>query len=200
MHNALPSDYLRAVLHESLADRAWLAYQCLPRDSLTGALPSYRTLANAYGFAPSDLTRLIAGDLQTPGYDKLAKVSAALQIHQQWLAEGLGRAPKFPRGGHVLPRPGSDWIPCYADADGWDESLKILLQRPEDLDVPPEAFAAGGDLPIYRYVPVTPPIAIAVALYAWETLTVAEQKRYSTQAARAADPGRANHLKTKAVK
>lgn len=169
---------------DSIADRAWLAYQCLPRDK-AGNLPSVRTLEDAYDLSRSMLSRLFSGERTKLQPATWPKVALALRAPTIWLMQGEGKGPTIV--GALPPlRPGTkrmkhgdhpDW---YAAAEQ-GEALKL---------VQPEAYLAGADLPMFRQIEVmTPKLATWIAGYAWETSTRQQQARYSTQYARQTFPG-----------
>src|SRR5207302_846116 len=106
----------------------------------------------------------------------------------------------------VPPRPGLAWK-RHGEIQGWREAVAACLReavRQGIERIPPEAFLAGADLPVYRHVArVTPEIAIGASKYAWETATVSEQTFYSTLEGSRASAGekmpRAGALRRSAV-
>lgn len=185
----------------SLADRVWYAYHCLPRDE-AGELPSYRQLETAYGLSQGTLSKMVLGTRTHLWQDTIPHVCEALRCSEPWLMRGEGNGPRLPVGAVVQPRPGTGWK-VHGDVPGWDEAVAEALARSEQV-VPPAAFRAGAELPIYRHVShMTADLAIFVSGYAYWTATPAQQTRYSTQEARAASTGqalRARPLRRPAVK
>lgn len=89
-------------LFQSLADRAWFAWNCLPRDE-RGDRPKIRELERGHGLTNGSLHRLINGISVRPGYEQLAKMAQALNTSPEWLQFERGEAPttSWP----VPPRP-----------------------------------------------------------------------------------------------
>lgn len=185
-----------------LADRAWYAHQCLPRDPRTGKPPSYSELEASVDLARAVISKLITNGTSHHTYETMTKLARALNTSPGWLFEGIGEAPLPALGPDgapniVVPRPGAEWQ-RYGSIPGWDESVKIALADTEQ-KIPPEAFLAGAYCAVYRPVDrITPELAIAASKYAWEFSTPAEQTRYSGMYARQLkDDGRALRKRTK---
>jgi hypothetical protein len=98
----LHSDDFAMALFQSLADRAWFAWNCLPRDE-RGDRPKIRELERSYGLTNGSLHRLINGISVRPGYEQIVKMAAALNTTAEWLQLEKGAAPttSWP----VPPRP-----------------------------------------------------------------------------------------------
>jgi len=160
-----------------LADRVWYALHSLSRDE-NGEPPSLRKIEKDFGLANALLSKTITGKSRHQWRDTYRTLANALRVSEHWLEfGGEGDAPT--PTGIVPPRPGMKWM-RHGDVRGWLEAVEIakLDARPR---VPPEAFQAGADLPVYRPIlKMTPELAIAVAAYAWETSTDAEQTFYSS--------------------
>lgn len=88
---------------ESLPERAWWAYQCLPRDA-SGKPPASTKLDVDHGLGRGTLLRLFKGE-RTPGGDTMVRVARALGVSVGWLLAGEGAAPK--PSGPLAPRPGA---------------------------------------------------------------------------------------------
>lgn len=185
---------------DTLADRAWFAYHCLPVDH-DGKLPSLRQLEIAYGLSTAMLSKVMHGKRTNHETDTIPKFAEALRCTVQFLISGEGRAPVLPAGRSVPARPGGRRV--YGDVPGWDEAVTAAKARRGQL-IPPEAYRAGADLEIFRNVPrMTPTLATWLSGVAWETSTPAQQTRYSTAEARTASAGqaqRASPLRRPAVK
>jgi hypothetical protein len=165
----------------TLADRVWFAYNCLPRDA-KGNPPSYVSLERPLKLPNGTFSRLISRTREDPRGTTLDAIAKTLHLSLDWLLHGGDDGP-VPTG-IVPPRPGTIWI-CHGELRGWPEAVatNLRLQRPR---CPPQAFRAGADMPVYRPVDqVTPELALAAAIYAWETSTPAEQRRYSDIEAKA---------------
>lgn len=175
----------------SLADRAWYAYHCLPRDD-SGKLPTFKDLeegtkpAIAYG----TLSHVMSGRRSHHRADTFPLMARALKCSEAWLrGEDGARGPVLT--GMLPPRPGTTWI-RHGDVPGWKESVTLALLEPRQI-VPPAAFLAGADMPVFRPLDrITPAIAVAAAMYAYETSIREEQVRYSTLEARASNAGQAS--------
>ncbi len=121
-------------LFQSLADRAWFAWNCLPRDE-RGDRPKIRELERANGLTNGSLHRLITGVSVRPGFAQLAKMATALNTTPEWLQFEKGTAPttSWP----VPPRPpsrtvgerGLDKRALTKEADGLLESSKPRRSR-----------------------------------------------------------------------
>lgn len=85
------------------ADRAWLAYHCLPRDE-KGRLPALTALEKTVKLGRGTLSRFFSGE-RIPTPKNLEKAAAALQVPSAWLAFGEGHAPRLT--GPLPPRPGT---------------------------------------------------------------------------------------------
>lgn len=169
----------------TLADRVHFAYHCLPRDS-RGEPPSYRLLEREYDLPHATLSKTIMGQRTKHQRVTVPKIAKALRVTMHWLDYG-GEYGPIPTG-IVPPRPGTKWM-RHEDLPGWAEAVAFALREPHP-PIPPEAFLAGADMPVYKPLDrVTPEIAIAVSLYAWETSTGAEQAQYSTAKGRSASAG-----------
>lgn len=79
-------------MFQSLGQRAWHAYWCLPRDAKLQP-PSYRGLELKYGLTNARLQKLITGQLKRPSYGELVKMASALHCEAAWLESGQGPIP-----------------------------------------------------------------------------------------------------------
>ena len=158
-----------------LADRAWHAYHCLPRDK-TGKLPSYRQIGRAHGLSPGVISRMMLGTRTKIWPQTLLKMAGALGCTVEFLTTGNGRAPRLPPGTSIPPRPRTEWKQ-HRDVPGWAEAVAEARKR-SDLPIPPAAFLAGAKLPVYRPVAaITPDLAIFVSGYAYATAKPPQQTR-----------------------
>lgn len=159
----------------TLADRVWFAYHCLPRDA-QGDSPSYVALERPWKLPNGTFSRLVTGAREEVRGKTLGRISKALDVPVEWLLNGGDDGP-VPTG-IVPPRPGTVWK-SYGELPGWTEAVETNLRmaRPK---CPAQAFRAAADMPVYRPVDqVTPELAVAAAIYAWQTSTLAEQRHYS---------------------
>lgn len=161
----------------SLADRAWHAWHCLPRDS-RGKPPSRASLEKPVGLSYATLSKIMLGEREDPGFAQLKLIAKALQCDVNWLADGDGPAPRTTLP--IPPRPGAVER-RHGELKGWKEAVHHALTN-DTLDFPPEAFLAGADLPVFRPLEsVDARLAKAVSLWAWETSSFDEQTDYSTR-------------------
>jgi hypothetical protein len=162
----------------TLADRAWYAYHCLPRDR-RGKLPSVRELERDHALAQATLAHIFTGRRALHRSDTAPKIAKALRASESWLRGDAGaRGPTLT--GMLPPRPGTKWRP-HGTIAGWSESVALARLSPTQI-VPPGGFLLGAEMPAYRPIDmITPAIAVAAALYAYELSTAEEQERYSTR-------------------
>jgi hypothetical protein len=85
-----------------MGERAWWAYQCLPRDAW-GEPPPLRELERAHGLGNAALRKLIWDVTVRPGLAQLEKLAAALQVTPEWLQFGRGTMPLA--SAYPVPRP-----------------------------------------------------------------------------------------------
>ncbi len=159
----------------TLADRVWHALHCLPRKKGNPRGPSYRALEAKHGLANATFSRAINGTVENPSPATLMGLAKALNVTAEWLWHGTGRTPT-----PVVPVPRrQESDVAHAEIEGWAEAVEeALAERPRM--VPPEAFDAAAELVVLRPLgTITPRIALAAALYAWEIATPAERKRYA---------------------
>jgi len=80
-----------------MADRAWFAYQCLPRDD-RGEPPDWRVLEREHGLSNGTIYKLIWGITVQPTWDTLEKAATALRVPSEWLRreEGAGPIARWP--------------------------------------------------------------------------------------------------------
>ena len=165
----------------TLADRAWFALHCLPRDA-AGKPPTMKDLELAAGLHYGTLSHVVNGRRSHHRLDTFPLMAKALRVSEAWLrGEEGARGPTLT--GMLPPRPGTKWT-RHGDVPGWRESVALALLEPRQM-VPAAAFLAGADMPVFRPLDrVTPEIALAAAMYAYETSTKEEQEKYSTIHAR----------------
>lgn len=85
-----------------MGQRAWWAYQCLPKDRL-GNAPKFRELERREKLANNSLRRLIWGEAVRPGLVQLEKLARALNCDPEWLQFGRGERPATKN--YIQPRP-----------------------------------------------------------------------------------------------
>jgi hypothetical protein len=169
-----------------LHHRLWHAYCCLPRDE-TGELPLITFVERDHGIPKGTLSRMLRGERLNVHRKTFALVALALRTSEHWLEHGGSGGPKTKYV--VPPPPGLKWKRC-GEVSGWPEAVATAKRDPAPR-VPPEAFLAGADMPLYRHLDrITPELAVAIATFAWETCTAEEQTGYSTLEASRASPGR----------
>lgn len=108
-------------MFQSLGQRAWHAYWCLPRDAKLQP-PSYRALEVKNGLTNARLQKLVTGQLKRPSYGELIKMARALAVEAGWLESGEGEAPhsQYP----IPPFP-----PPKKSGAGLTEASKAALER-----------------------------------------------------------------------
>ncbi len=187
----------------TLADRAWYALHCLRRDD-AGKPPALKDLEVRVGLSYGTLSHVMCGRRSQHRPGTFPLMARALGVSEAWLrGEGGARGPMLT--GMIAPRPGARTFRRHGDVPGWQESVTLALLEPRQL-VPPAAFLAGADMPVYRPIDrITPEIAIFVAGYCYGTSIPEVQEKYSTRAAQEMGPpsgmnGRASHLRRPAVK
>lgn len=75
------------------SDRAWFAFNCLPRSKRTGGLPSARPLEEKNGLSNGALKKFFNGAM--PKADTLKHYVRVLQVSYEWLLEGVGPGPRL---------------------------------------------------------------------------------------------------------
>ena len=90
----LPNPLLVSYIVEvqTLPERAWFAYNCLPR-ARNGGLPPVKPLELAHGLSNRTLHKIFSGATVDPGGKTLVGVSNALEVSIDWLLKGVGKAP-----------------------------------------------------------------------------------------------------------
>jgi hypothetical protein len=165
---------------ETLADRVWFAFHCLPR-KFQGAPISFRALEIAYQLPNGAMQKVAMGLKKEPQRSTFRQLARALHVSEAWLEFGGDGGPKPTV---IPPRPGEEW-PLHRDLEGWDEAVEEAKADERQI-IPPEAFRAGAVWPVTQPCGrVTPEIAIFVSGYAWEMAPAEMKKRYSTEEARA---------------
>ena len=165
-------------LPPTLAERAWYALHCLKRDA-EGEPPPLSDLEVSVGLPYSTLSPIMRGTRSNHQWSTFTKIALALNCSEDWLRGKPGAiAPTLT--GILPPRPGTKWM-RHGDVPGWEGSVQLAMLEKAGKFVPPAAFRAGADLPVFRPLDkITPEIAIAASTYAWETSTREEQEKYST--------------------
>jgi len=170
-------------MSQTLADRAWRAYHSLPRDS-AGKPPTLKDLELSTDppLGNATLSRLMRGEREEFHPDTFRRIVLVLNTSEAYLLGQPGaRAPAL--SGMMPPRPGMPWR-RHGDVPGWRQSVELaLMEKPPVL--PPAAFLAGADMPVFAPIElITPEIAIAAAMYAYAIADREDQRSYSTQTAR----------------
>lgn len=79
-------------MFQTLAERAWFAWHCLPRNKRDKP-PPIRKLEIAHGLANAALRKIILGYTLRPAHDSLLKAALALNCDPRWLSTGEGQGP-----------------------------------------------------------------------------------------------------------
>jgi hypothetical protein len=111
-------------MFQSLGQRAWYAYWCLPRDAKLQP-PGYRELERAHKLTNARLQKLVTGQLKRPSYGELIKMAAALKCEPAWLESGAGEAPHAQYPIPPFPEPKKK----KQSAAGLTESVKAAFER-----------------------------------------------------------------------
>lgn len=168
-----------------VCDRLWHAYCCLPRDE-HGELPSLSELERVHNLSRGTMSRAFTGQRTQHSRKTFHAMCAAVKAAEAWIEFGGTNAPTTTEV--VPPRPGMKWRK-HGELVGWLDAVEMAKRDP-NRKIPDAAFDAGADLPVYRHPErITPELAAAVAAYAWETSTPAEQTVYSTRDAERASAG-----------
>lgn len=85
---------------ETLNDRVWYAFHCLPR--VRGKPPAATAVETEHAISRGTLSRLFKGDKKTVDSSTLVKLSKALGVTMEWLTSGVGERPKLT--GAMRPR------------------------------------------------------------------------------------------------
>src|SRR6185369_11134553 len=161
----------------TLADRAWYALHCLPRDE-KGKPPTGHDLERRYALSNSALSNIWTGRKRFPQPDTFAKVCRALAVSEAWLRGDRG-ATGPTLTGFMPPRPGMPWI-RYGDVPGWAEAV-TLAKLDTIIVIPDVAYELGAEWPVMRPIErMTPELARAASLLAYEHATPEEQTKYTT--------------------
>jgi hypothetical protein len=182
----------------TLADRSWYAYHCLPRDPL-GEPPPQRDLEDEWHISRGTLSHMFHGRRAEFRHDTFVLIAQALQVSEAWLRGSTEvRGPTLT--GMLPPRPGTKWI-RHADVPGWKSAVELARLEPRQV-VPPGGFLLGAKMPCWIPIDrVTPAIAIAAALYAYELSTPEEQMKHSTlEQQRDAAAGHSGKMRAAALK
>lgn len=123
---------------ETINDRAWYAWQCLPRKrTKKGALgkpPSYRSLERDYDISPATLSKLFSGDRKTVELGTIPKLAAALRVTERWLMHGEGQPPELtgpykPREDKFADHDPATWVQLATTEDGDIDVTRLLEQN-----------------------------------------------------------------------
>lgn len=119
----LPAGNVRPVkMDTTVAERAWWAYHCLPRDK-RGKPPAATRLESSVGLGRGTLGRLFSGE-RVPIPENLEKAATALEVTSAWLTFGEGVAPSLT--GPLPPRPGTD-VPAWQPPSPPPE---VIVEKP----------------------------------------------------------------------
>jgi hypothetical protein len=125
---------------------------------------------------------MISGDRTDLRRDTFRALAAALRVSEDWLDHGGGddAHPDTPRTSEPIPPRPCDKMKRYGELPGWASAVAEILSTWTE---PPRAavLLAGADLPVLREVkaPITPEIAYAVSIFAWETSALWERSEYT---------------------
>ncbi len=189
----------------TLADRVWYAIHCLPRDA-DKEPPSWRSIEVENGIALATISKIIHGTATRHQHLTIVRLAKALHVTAEWLVDGGDDDAPTPTG-VVPPRvpEKADGKPDWGrtgDLPGWDAA--VAEARGTKPELPKGAYRAGAEMPLIRRVTqATPNIAYAMALFAWDTSTLAERRKFSTlevQAERPSSKMRASRLTSKTRK
>ncbi len=75
----------------SLAERVWFAFNCLPREK--GTLPKPKPWEARHGLSNGQLLKICTGT--EPSASTLAKLATALGVTTDWLVYGTGQPPRM---------------------------------------------------------------------------------------------------------
>lgn len=120
---------------ETLAERAWYAYLCLPRDgkrppamsSLENRVDKKtgRQMGRADGPAPATFAKLFKGERDEPRRATREAIARVLNVAWSWLEDGIGDPPKLTGPYREMPRDESlrehhpeEWAKKYAAIGG----------------------------------------------------------------------------------
>ena len=78
---------------ETLADRVWYAYHCLPRTGRFKKPPSYRSVEMKVGLTNGTLSRIFSGERERPEPETLVALAKVLGVTLDWLLTGKGAGP-----------------------------------------------------------------------------------------------------------
>lgn len=79
---------------ETINDRVWYAWHCLPRDK-RGKPPSWKGLEKKYAISQATFSRLASGERKTVDLETLPRLAEALGVGVLWLLKGDGDRPKL---------------------------------------------------------------------------------------------------------
>jgi hypothetical protein len=88
----------------SIGDRAWWAYQCLPRDTY-GAPPATTALEKKHGLHRGLIGKLHSGKQRTVEPEIGERLAKALGTTYDFLIRGIGPWPEYTHRGAMPPRP-----------------------------------------------------------------------------------------------
>lgn len=77
---------------ESLSDRVWFAWNCLPRTN-RGKPPSWKQLEKDFEISGATFSKLVSGERSTVDSDTLGKLAQALNVTTDWLTKRKGDDP-----------------------------------------------------------------------------------------------------------
>lgn len=141
--------------HETLADRAWLAWHSLPRDE-KGEPPGWKGLEAEHGVPGATFSKVFSGKRTEPRSSTVEAMARALRVSPEWLQFGRGQPPQptepvpvppWREGERVMVR--DDRYPSRARAAAAHELLRDVDPQ-AIVDVLAEAHDADED-PGERY-------------------------------------------------
>ena len=79
-------------VQRTINQRAWFAWQCLPRDE-KGFPPKFRELERSVDLHNAQLRNLVMGVSKRPAPESLGKLARALAVSLEWLVAEIGPGP-----------------------------------------------------------------------------------------------------------
>lgn len=137
-----PGQHCPVIPLESLNDRVWYAWNCLPRID-RGKPPSWKSLEKKFEISGATFSKLVSGERSTVDADTLTKLARALEVTVAWLASGEGEPPK--PTGPIKPRQSRfeeldpmTWVAKYESIGG------VMIERPNPFQI--AALYHGGEV------------------------------------------------------
>lgn len=151
---------------DTLADRAWLAYHSLSRNS-RGKPPSQKSLEEAHDLSRATLSKTFSGERTQHRADTLHAMAEALGVSADWLLKGEGEAPVAT--GPVPPRPGTfqpnQWVEPARRYHAIDEYLeqRAAAGKPVAPEVQAEVWKAAAHTGVGRTLDLADAEALVTA-------------------------------------